>query len=505
MALTNTRKGNYPLWYQDVISAADMAEVSSSPGCMVIKPWGYGIWENIQGSLDNLIKQTDHENCYFPLFIPLGFFQKEAEHVEGFAKEMAVVTHSRLIKDGNTLTVDPKSKLEEPLVVRPTSETIIAESFSKWIQSYRDLPLLINQWANIVRWEMRPRLFLRTREFLWQEGHTAHSTEKEAVEETLKMLDAYEDLAQNYLAIPVIKGKKPEYEKFPGAIDTYCIEAMMQDGKALQAGTSHYLGQNFSKSGNITFQNQKGEREFAYTTSWGVSTRLIGGVILTHSDDEGLKVPPRIAPYQIVINPIIRKPESENTVMEYIEKLKMQILQKQAFGKPIRVYVDKRLKKSQDKYWEWTRKGAPIILEIGERDVNENNVMLKVRNKLNEPDYKKVVSANEFVSSCGEMLENIQKDMFERAKELLDKNIRTDIKDIEEFKKYFANQNKWLSEKDSIGFVMGKWSAKPATIDMMKELKISVRCFPLKQSGTKGKCLITGEEATLDAIFARAY
>lgn len=281
-----------------------MAENSSSPGCMVIKPWGYGIWERIRDVFDEKIKETEHENCYFPMFIPLSFFQKEAEHVDGFAKEMAVVTHSRLsMKDGK---LTPDSKLEEPLIVRPTSEAIIADSFSKWVKSYRDLPVLVNQWANVVRWEMRPRLFLRTREFLWQEGHTAHANAAEAEEETKRMLEAYRDLCENTLAMPVLVGRKPEHEKFPGAVDTYCVEAMMQDGKALQAGTSHFLGQNFAKSANISFINNQGQSEYAYTTSWGVSTRLIGGVIMTHADDDGMVVPPKIAPYQVVIVPVIK-------------------------------------------------------------------------------------------------------------------------------------------------------------------------------------------------------
>ena len=309
MALKTNRKTDYPKWYQCVVSEADMAENSASPGCMVIKPWGYGIWERIRDIMDVKFKETDHENAYFPMFIPISFFRKEAEHVEGFAKEMAVVTHSRLSMQNGQLM--PDSELEEPLIVRPTSETIIADSFSKWVKSYRDLPVLVNQWANVVRWEMRPRMFLRTREFLWQEGHTAHSNEPEAIEETKQMLEVYRQTAEDCLAMPVIVGKKPEYDKFPGAVDTYCIEAMMQDGKALQAGTSHYLGQNFAKSANISFINKDNKPEFAYTTSWGVSTRLIGGVIMTHADDEGLVVPPMIAPYQVVFVPVIKKKEDE--------------------------------------------------------------------------------------------------------------------------------------------------------------------------------------------------
>ena len=318
-AISPRRAEDYPEWYQQVIKASDMAEMSVVRGCMVIKPWGYGIWENIQRHLDRMIKATGHSNAYFPLFIPLSFLEKEAAHVEGFAKECAVVTHHRLeARDGKLI---PAGELEEPVVVRPTSETIIGESFARWVQSYRDLPLLINQWANVVRWEMRTRIFLRTAEFLWQEGHTAHASEKEAVEETFTMLNVYADLVENYLAIPVIKGEKIPEERFPGAVDTYCIEAMMQDRKALQAGTSHYLGQNFAKASKISFLNQAGESEFAYTTSWGVSTRLIGGVIMTHSDDDGLRLPPKIAPKHVVIIPVVPKPEVESAVYEYAEKV----------------------------------------------------------------------------------------------------------------------------------------------------------------------------------------
>ena len=381
MTIKTLRKDNYPEWYQAVVVAADMAENSASPGCMVIKPWGYGFWERIRDVFDEQIKSLDHENCYFPRFIPLSFFQKEAEHVEGFAKEMAIVTHSRLKNEDGKLT--PSSPLDEPLVVRPTSETIIADSFSKWIKSYRDLPVLVNQWANIVRWEMRPRLFLRTREFLWQEGHTAHSSHEEAELETKTMLEEYRKLAEDTLAMPVICGVKPEYDKFPGAVDTYCIEAMMQDGKALQAGTSHFLGQNFAKSANITFINKNNQPEYAYTTSWGVSTRLIGGLIMTHADDEGMVVPPKIAPYQIVIVPVIKNEDDTQVVMDYINSLRSELNKNMPFGEKIRIKLDKREKSSIDKFWEWTRKGAPIILEIGKRDVEGNNIMMRQRIHIN--------------------------------------------------------------------------------------------------------------------------
>ena len=505
MGLKNTRAGNYPEWYQNVVNEADMAENSSSPGCMVIKYWGYGIWERIRDVFDEKIKETDHENCYFPLFIPLSFFQKEAEHVDGFAKEMAVVTHSRLaMKDGKLV---PEGKLEEPLIVRPTSEAIIADSFSKWVKSYRDLPVLVNQWANVVRWEMRPRLFLRTREFLWQEGHTAHASAQEAEEETKRMLEAYRDLCENTLAMPVIVGKKPEHEKFPGAVDTYCVEAMMQDGKALQAGTSHFLGQNFAKSANISFVNKNNESEFAYTTSWGVSTRLIGGVIMTHADDEGMVVPPKIAPYQVVLVPVIKKKEDTDAIMAYINNIAAQLKTKAPFAEKIRIKIDKRDKSSVDKFWEWTRKGAPVICEIGMRDVEGSNVMIKERLKLGTPDGKKIESKDEFINTIAERLENIQKEMFEKAKARLLNNIRTDIKTPEEFKKYFEQSNVWIEDgkQGKVAFVRGKWSGDPNSEELLKAMKITIRCIPFDQSGTEGVCLLTGKPATMDVIYARSY
>ena len=505
MVLKSTRAGNYPEWYQNVINEADMAENSSSPGCMVIKPWGYGIWERIRDVFDEKIKSTDHENCYFPMFIPLSFFQKEAEHVDGFAKEMAVVTHSRLsMKDGKLV---PDSKLEEPLIVRPTSEAIIADSFSKWVKSYRDLPVLVNQWANVVRWEMRPRLFLRTREFLWQEGHTAHSTAKEAEEETKRMLEAYRELCEETLAMPVLTGRKPEHEKFPGAIDTYCVEAMMQDGKALQAGTSHFLGQNFAKSANISFVNKNNEQEYAYTTSWGVSTRLIGGVIMTHADDDGMVVPPRIAPYQVVIVPVIKNPEDENKIMAYIAKLQSALKAKTPFGEKIRIKIDKRDRKSVDKFWEWTKKGAPLICEIGMRDVEGGKVMVKERLKLNTPEGKQILSVEEFENSVVSRLENIQSEMFARAQKRLMSNIRTDITSPEEFRSYFGQANEWIADDKAgkVAFVRGKWCADPQTEEILKEMKITIRCIPFDQSNSEGVCLLTGKPATMDVIYARSY
>lgn len=505
MALKKLRKDNYPEWYQCVVSEADMAENSSSPGCMVIKPWGYGIWERIRDTFDQQIKEADHENCYFPMFIPLSFFQKEAEHVDGFAKEMAVVTHSRLsMKDGK---LTPDSELDEPLIVRPTSEAIIADSFSKWVKSYRDLPILINQWANVVRWEMRPRLFLRTREFLWQEGHTAHATAAEAEAETKWALEAYRKLSEETLAMPVIMGRKPEHEKFPGAVDTYCIEAMMQDGKALQAGTSHFLGQNFAKSANITFVNKENKPEFAYTSSWGVSTRLIGGVIMTHADDEGMVVPPKIAPYQVIIIPVVKNPADEDAVMTYIDGIRKELAAQTPFGEKIRIKLDKRDKSSVDKFWEWTRKGAPVILEIGKRDADGNNAMMRIRTHINQPDAKQIVSRQQLISDMAATLENIQQEMFDRAKARLLANVRTDITTPEAFKTYFEQANEWIEDgkPGKVAFVRGKWCADPATEEILKAMKITIRCIPFDQSNTQGVCLLTGKPATMDVIYARSY
>ncbi len=505
MAMKTTRKQNYPEWYQNVVSEADMAENSVSPGCMVMKAWGYGLWERIQRVLDEKIKETGHENYYFPMFIPLSFFQKEADHVEGFAKEMAVVTHSRLINEDGKLK--PASPLEEPLIVRPTSETIIADSFAKWVKSYRDLPILLNQWANVVRWEMRPRLFLRTREFLWQEGHTVHSTAKEAEEETVRMLEVYRDFSENALAMPVLVGRKPEHEKFPGAIDTYCIEAMMQDGKALQAGTSHFLGQNFAKSADIKFTNQNNELEYAYTTSWGVSTRLIGGTIMCHADDDGMVVPPHIAPYQIVLVPLIKKPEDSEKIMAYVNKIKDKLKLKIAFGEKIRIKIDNRDKASVDKVWEWIRKGAPMVCEIGLRDVESDALMVKERIFIGQPEGKKIVKSAEFADSVGKRLEELQQIMFRKAQKRLTDNIRDDITTPEEFAAYYANSNEWIEDgkQGKVAFVRGKWCGDPATEEILKSMKITIRCIPFDQSGTTGKCLLTGREATLDVIYARSY
>jgi prolyl-tRNA synthetase len=499
-AISPRRDQDYPEWYQQVVKAADLAETSVVRGCMVIKPWGYGIWENLQRQLDRMIKDTGHVNAYFPLFIPLSFLEKEAAHVEGFAKECAVVTHHRLeAKDGKLI---PAGELDEPLIVRPTSETIIGDSFARWVQSYRDLPLLINQWANVVRWEMRTRLFLRTAEFLWQEGHTAHATQQEAVEETFKMLEVYRACVEDVLAMPVIKGEKIPEERFPGAVDTYCIEAMMQDRKALQAGTSHFLGQNFAKASEIKFLNKEGVIEHAYTTSWGVSTRLIGGMIMTHSDDDGLRLPPKVAPKQVVIIPVVPKPELEGAVFEYAESIAAALRSKSYNGAPVEVIVDKRDMRGGDKSWEWIKKGIPVRLEVGPRDIDSKQAVLYRRDK--GPRDKAFLAVNEVVETMSAVLDDIQRSLFTQALAYREANTTSDVKEISDLIKYFTPANQ---EKPEIhgGFVLGKWSGAPGAIETLAEHKVTVRCLPLEQSGTEGRCVVTGQPATKDAIFAKAY
>ncbi|HRJ13067.1 MAG TPA: proline--tRNA ligase, partial [Alphaproteobacteria bacterium] len=417
-AISPTRSENYPEWYQSVVKAADMAELSGVRGCMVIKPWGYAIWERIQKVLDGMIKETGHENCYFPVFIPLSYFQKEATHVDGFAKEMAVVTHHRLIMKDGKLVPDPESELEEPLIVRPTSETIIGEAMARQIQSYRDLPLLWNQWANVVRWEMRTRLFLRTAEFLWQEGHTAHANEQDARAETYTILEVYRALIEDYMAIPVVLGEKSAGERFPGAVTSLCLEAMMQDGRALQAGTSHYLGQNFARAANIQFQSPEGKLELAHTTSWGVSTRLIGGLIMTHADDDGLVLPPKLAPEQIVIVPILRDEARRAEVMDYCERLTRDLSAKTFAGENIRVRFDQRDMEAADKRWGWVKKGVPIVLEVGPKDIEKKCVAVMRRDDLAAK--KTFPLRDEFVAGAVALLEEIQTGIFARAAAMRD-------------------------------------------------------------------------------------
>ncbi len=497
--MQNTRQKNYTDWYQEVITGADMAENSTVRGCMVIKPWGMGIWDRIQRLLDDEIKRTGHENCYFPLFVPVSLFLKEAAHVEGFAKEMALVTHTRLkIVDGK---VKLEGELEEPLVIRPTSETIIAESFAQWIQSYRDLPVLINQWANVVRWELRPRLFLRTTEFLWQEGHTAHASQAEAHSETINMLEVYRTLMTEQLGLALIVGEKAPHERFPGAEATYSLEAMMQDGKALQAGTSHYLGQGFAKAANIQYQDKDSQMQFVHTTSWGVSTRLIGALIMTHADDEGLRLPPAIAPSQIVFVPIIREEADQASVLDFCQSVAKRLRQGTFQGEPIRVKVDTRDKKSQDKRWEWIKKGAPVIVEVGPRDVAKGELCwidrLDIQKKNFEP-------ADTFVEKAQERLLAIQSGLKFQADKMLAENLRTDIKDYAAFREYFKKKADWLG-KGSAGFVRAYWCGEEASLAPLSDLGVTVRNIPFDQPNKPGICVLTGKAAEKEVIFARAY
>jgi prolyl-tRNA synthetase len=501
-AISPTRGENFAEWYQQVVRAADMAEMSGVRGCMVIKPWGYGIWEMMQQDLDRRFKATGHENAYFPLFIPLSYFQREAEHVEGFAKEMAIVTHHRLKAIDGKLELDPDAKLLEPMIVRPTSETVIGEAFAKWVQSYRDLPLLINQWCNVVRWEMRPRIFLRTVEFLWQEGHTAHESLDCAMRETKQMLEVYADFAEQVCALPVIKGHKPAHERFPGAVETLCIEAMMQDGRALQAGTSHYLGTNFAKACGIQFQNRQGQLELAHTTSWGMSTRMIGGMIMTHADDDGLRLPPRLAPQQIVVVPIMRNDEEKTKVMEYAAKL-VAALQAQTYAQqPVRARLDERDLPSSEKRWSWIKKGAPLIIEIGPRDLEGNKVCITRRDQL--AGAKRFEDFNTFVSNVAAELDQVQQALFKEALAYRQSRTNAAIKTVADFEAYFSKDADG-SFTGGQGFVRAKWSGDPASLAVAEKFGVSVRCVPFDQDGTEGTCVLTGKPATQDVIFARAY
>ncbi len=491
-AITPTRAQDYPEWYQQVIKASQLAETSPVRGCMVIKPNGYALWENMQKALDKAFKDTGHKNAYFPLFIPVSFLQKEAEHVEGFAKECAVVTHSKLeMKDGKLV---PASPLEEPLIVRPTSETIIGEMYSRWVQSYRDLPILINQWANVVRWEMRTRLFLRTAEFLWQEGHTAHATKQEAIEETEKMLKVYADFAKNYMAMPVICGQKTEGEKFPGAVHTYCIEAMMQDGKALQAGTSHFLGQNFAKASNIKFLAESGKTEFAWTTSWGVSTRLIGGLIMTHSDDNGLVLPPMLAPVHVVIIPVIHKEKDKAAVMDYCQKLKEALQNEKFDNKPISVELDTRDMRGGEKNWYWVKCGVPLRVEVGPRDIANDSVFVGRR----DCDKKQAFKRSEFVQNVSATLSEMQNGLYERALKRLHDNTKV-ITSKEDFYDYFADGK-------PCGFALAHYNGSAEIEDMLrKDLKVTVRCIPFEGDKSEGTCIFTGQPSKQMVVFAKSY
>lgn len=490
MATLTTREEDYSKWYNELVIKADMAENSGVRGCMVIKPYGYAIWEKMQQQLDKMFKETGHENAYFPLFIPKSYLSKEAEHVEGFAKECAVVTHYRLknAEDGSGVIVDPAAKLEEELIVRPTSETIIWDTYKKWITSHRDLPILVNQWANVVRWEMRTRLFLRTAEFLWQEGHTAHATEDEALVEAKKMLDVYSEFAEKFMAMPVIKGVKSPSERFAGAIETFCIEAMMQDGKALQAGTSHFLGQNFAKAFDVKYQSKEGKLEYVWATSWGVSTRLIGGLIMTHSDDHGLVLPPNLAPIQVVIVPIYRNEEQLNQISDLASKIKSELNQLNVSVK----YDNRDAYKPGWKFNEYELKGVPIRIAIGPKDL-ENNVVEIARRDTLEKQSVPVENLETFIKN---LLEEIQTNIYTKAKNYRDSHI-TKADTYEEFKRI-------LDEKG--GFVAAHWDGSKEVEEKIKEeTKATIRCIPLDAEQEEGLCIYSGKPSHRRVLFARAY
>lgn len=498
-AINPTREENYPEWYQQVVKSADLAENTPVRGCMVIKPWGYGVWENIREALDVMFKETGHKNAYFPLFIPKSFLQREAEHIDGFAKECAVVTHSRLEADENGI-LQPAGELDEPLIVRPTSETIIGELFARWVQSYRDLPLLINQWANVVRWEMRPRLFLRTAEFLWQEGHTVHETAEEAIDETELMLQTYATFAEEWLAMPVLKGEKTEAERFPGAESTLCIEAMMQDRKALQAGTSHFLGQNFSKACGIKFQGKEGKEEFGWTTSWGVSTRLIGGMIMTHSDDDGLVVPPKVAPTQIVILPVTPKEDSRSKVLEACNNLLDELKEKQFSGSSIRVEIDDRDLRGGEKYWQWVKKGIPLTLEIGPRDLENSTVFMGRRD---HGAKREGISIKELISNASQILGDIQDNLYQRALDFREQNTKL-IDSKDEFYDFFTPDKKNPTEIHG-GFAMVHWDRDSKWEEQIKnDLKVTIRCIPQGES-EPGVCIFSGNPSPGRVVMAKSY
>jgi prolyl-tRNA synthetase len=502
-AITPTRAENYADWYQQVIRAADLAENSPVRGCMVIKPWGYSLWENMQRVLDGMFKDTGHQNAYFPLFIPLSFLEKEAAHVEGFAKECAVVTHHRLEVGPNGKLV-PTGELEEPLVVRPTSETIIGDAFARWVQSYRDLPLLINQWGNVVRWEMRTRMFLRTTEFLWQEGHTAHATAPEAREETMRMLEVYATFAEQWMAMPVIKGEKTAGERFPGADQTFCIEAMMQDRKALQAGTSHFLGQNFAKASGIQFLDRNGAHQHAWTTSWGASTRLIGGLIMTHGDDDGLVVPPRLAQTHIVIVPIFRSEEDRAKVLEYCNAVARELRAQNYAGRALQVSVDERDERGGDKVWHWIKKGVPLRLEIGPRDIEKDALFVARRDQ--GPKDKQSIPRGEFVARVATLLQSIQDSLLARATEHRAQHThRIDSRD--EFYRFFTTEREQENLPTAIhgGFALSHFSGEVALEKQIRDdLSVTVRCIPLEKS-EPGVCPFTGKPSAQRVVWAKSY
>jgi prolyl-tRNA synthetase len=485
------RAEDYSKWYNELVVKADLAENSGVRGCMVIKPYGYAIWEKMQAELDRMFKETGHSNAYFPLFVPKSMFEAEEKNAEGFAKECAIVTHYRLKNDPDKpgkLMVDPNAKLEEELIVRPTSEAIIWSTYKNWVQSYRDLPLLINQWANVVRWEMRTRLFLRTAEFLWQEGHTAHATKAEAIQESEKMMNVYSDFAQNFMAIPVIKGLKTETERFAGAEETYCIEALMQDGKALQAGTSHFLGQNFAKAFDVKFANQEGKQEHVWGTSWGVSTRLMGALVMTHSDDNGLVLPPNLAPIQVVIVPIFKTDEEFEKISAVVDGLVAQFKKLKISVK----YDDRTTQKPGFKFAEWELKGVPVRIAVGPKDLENGTFEVARRDTLT----KEVVSNDRIVSYINDLLETIQNDLFSKALDYRDTHI-TEVNSFEEFQEVLENK---------AGFISAHWDGTPETEEKIKDLtKATIRCVPLDRVEEEGKCVFSGAKSTGRVLFAKAY
>ena len=485
-----SRSENYSQWYNDLVVKADLAENSAVRGCMVIKPYGYAIWEKMQAELDRMFKETGHVNAYFPLFIPKSFFSKEASHVEGFAKECAVVTHYRLMNDpnGKGIIVDPDAKLEEELIVRPTSETIIWSTYKNWVQSYRDLPILCNQWANVVRWEMRTRLFLRTTEFLWQEGHTAHSTSQEAIEETERMVNVYATFAEKYMALPVIMGAKSANERFAGALETYTIEALMQDGKALQSGTSHYLGQNFAKAFDVQFATKEGKQEFVWGTSWGISTRLMGALIMAHSDDNGLVLPPKLAPFQVVIVPIYKQDEQLVAISEKVETIVSKL---KSVGISVK-YDNNDNKKPGWKFAEYELKGVPVRIAIGPRDLENGTVEVARRDTLE----KQVVSMENIELFIEQLLKDIQENIFNKALEYR-KTMTTPVDTYEEFKDVLQNKG---------GFILAHWDGTSETEQIIKdETKATIRCIPFDQLPEEGKCMYSGKPSNGRVIFALSY
>lgn len=484
------RSEDYSLWYNELVKKADLAENSAVRGCMIIKPYGFSIWEKMQRELDDMFKETGHQNAYFPLFIPKSYLSKEADHVEGFAKECAVVTHYRLKNDenGKGIVVDPDAKLEEELIVRPTSETIIWNTYKNWVQSYRDLPLLINQWANVVRWEMRTRLFLRTAEFLWQEGHTAHATKQEAIEETEQMINIYAEFAEEFMALPVIKGLKSESERFAGALETYCIEGLMQDGKALQAGTSHFLGQNFAKAFDVKFATKEGKQEYVWGTSWGVSTRLMGALVMAHSDDEGLVLPPRLAPIQVVIVPIYKTDEEQQKIAEVAENLKKSLKKKRITVK----FDDRDTHKPGFKFAEWELKGVPLRIAIGPRDLENGTVELARR----DTKEKQTVNIEGIESNIEDTLELIQENIYKKAKDFRTENTY-EVNTYEEFKSQLEKTG---------GFISAHWDGTAETEEKIKEeTKATIRCIPLDAKEENGKCIYSGKPSNKRVLFAKAY